>query len=314
MLTPAWSRKRWIAALASVVFLAVGSCSSSDDDDAATTTTTTALAGEVTPTVVCADASTGAAYFGYTNSGSGPVSIAVGEANRITLADGTELTSQQPDVFAPGEQGVVAWAEFIDASVAVSWSITSADGTERTATADATSPPCPDRLPPLDPPDDRDATVVADVEVTEDSSGGLDSATIAISVEGLPDASRCPSGSYPWTPERPDVRIEAVGSNVTALDGADPSIARLEVDDPALAPVAGLAVEGFVSLTVFVDVEDRCSSDDGTASRGWGASESLLELSQIGNKICFGNVDEGYEEVDCTLGPTLALTGGIRSR
>ena len=334
---------RSIVGLMTALALAVGACSS-DDNDAAnrhdhrdhrhrdhdhrtprprttatdTTDTTaessdppTSLAnatGEVTPVVICVDENRGVAYFGYTNSGSSPVEIAVGDANRVTLPDGTALTDQQPDVFATGEQGVVFWTEFLDPAFPPTWALTGADGTERTASADASAPTCPDRQPPLDPPDDRAASVVG----TVDSDG--DSARITITVEELPDESRCPSGSAGWTPDPADVFVEAAGANVTTQHGDDPSTAQLTVDDLTLAPSAGFDVTGFASIFVWVDVDDRCTNEAGVTSRAWGASESLRDLSQIGARICFGAIDDGYREVDCDEGPTLAPTGGIRSR
>lgn len=313
MTSPWWTgmrASRSIAVLTAAVALALGACGS-DDGDAAETgiapTTTAAEAGEVTPVVVCADPQRGAAYFGYTNSGSAPVEIAVGEANSVTLPDGTELTDQQPEVFAPGEQGVVFWTAYSGPDIPPTWTVTGADGSERTASADDSAPECTGG-PPLDPADDRVATVVG----TVDSDG--ETATITITVEGLPDESRCPSGTYAWAPEAPEVSIGAVGANVTTLDGDDPATAQLTVDDLSAAPFAGFDVEGFTSIQVDVDVDDRCTDEAGVTSRAWGASESLRDLSQIGTRICFGAVDGGYDEVDCGEGPTLAPTGGIRSR
>ena len=264
--------------------------------------------GEVTPVVICVDENRGAAYFGYTNSGSAPVEIAVGDANRVALPDGTQLTDGQPEVFATGEQGVVFWTELLDPAVPPTWTLTGADGTERTASADATAPSCPERQPPLDPPDDRAASVIGVV----DSDG--DSASITITVEGIPDDSRCPSGSAGWTPDPADVFVEAVGANVTAEDGDDPSTAQLTVDDLTLAPSTGFDVAGFASIFVWVDVDDRCTDEAGITSQAWAASESLRDLSQIGARLCFGAIVDGYGEVDCGEGPTLAPTGGIRSR
>ncbi len=309
-------RSMWLMA---ALVLAGAACGSDSNDTATGTTVPTAMSGtpptvlagaggEVAPVVVCVDEHRGVAYFGYTNSGPEPVAIAVGAANRVTLPDGTALTDQQPDVFAPGAQGVVFWTELLDPELPPAWTLTGADGTERTASADASASRCPDRQPALDPPDDRVAGVVG----TVDEAG--DSATITITVEGIPDESRCPSGAAGWTPDPPDVRVTAAGANVTTEDGDDPSTAELVVEDLTLAPATGFDVAGFASVFVWVDVDDRCTDEAGVRSRAWAASESLRDLSQVGARICFGAIGDGYGEVDCDEGPTLAPTGGIRSR
>jgi hypothetical protein len=304
-----------------VVALALVVAACGGDDDAVTGPTgTTAVtsapttapaagapAGTVTPVVVCVDAQRGAAYFGYTNDGPAPVRIAVGDANRVTLPDGTQLTAQQPDVFAPGEQGVVFWTELLDPASPPTWSLTGADGTTRTAVADASATACPDGQPPLDPPDERVGRVVGTVEVDGDSPG------ITITVEGIPDASRCSAGAS-WTSDRAAVSVEAVGGNAEAQEGDDPSVAHLTVQDPSLAASPGFDVAGFASIFVWVDVEDHCTDAAGVTSQAWGASESLRDLSQVGVRLCFGAIDDGYGEVDCAEGPTIGATGGVRSR
>ena len=251
----------------------------------------------------------GAAYFGYTNSGSAPVEIAVGDANRVTLPDGTALTDQQPDVFATGEQGVVFWTELLDPAVPPTWTITGADGTERTASADASASTCPDRQPPLDPPDDRAASVVG----TVDSDG--DAATITITVEGTPRREPLPVGLRRLD-ARPRRRVRRGCRRQRHHTGrrrpVDRPVRRWTI--PRWRRPQGFDVTGFASIFVWVDVDDRCTDEAGVTSRAWGASESLRDLSQIGARICFGAIDDGYGEVDCGEGPTLAPTGGIRSR
>jgi hypothetical protein len=279
----------------------------SDPPGPATATDDTASAptdGAVTPTVVCVDTNRFVAYFGYTSDATTSVTIPVGEANRVTLPDGTEVTTQQTDVFAPGDQGVVFWAEVIDPANPPTWTLTSGDGTERSASADSSATACIDRQPPLDPPDDRVASVLG----TLDTEGA--SPRITITVADLADESRCPAGTG-WTPEPPHVVVDAGASNATAEAGDDPSTAVFTVDDVALPPSTGIDVVGFVGISVSVDVEDRCTDEGGVTSRAWGASESLRNLSQDDVQICFGVTDDGYGEVDC---PGLPATGGIRTR
>jgi hypothetical protein len=305
MTTTAWSTRRSIATVVALVALGVGACGSDDGDVAETGETTEAPATVVTPVVVCADDQRGATYWGYTNSGDEAVTIAVGEGNSVTLADGTEVTAAQPAVFAPGEQGVVFWTDYFAGPV--TWQITGEDGTPQAATADESAPACPEGGPALDPPDDREVTVEADV----DTSGAAP--VITLSAAGMSDESRCPSGDHDWTPEAPVAAFAVVGQNVETLESED-SVVVLEVVDPASEPVEGFDLVGYASAFVTIDVEDHCTDASGATSEAWGASESLRDLSQVGIRICFGVTDSGYDEVDCSEGPTLAPTGGIRAR
>ena len=142
-----------------------------------------------------------------------------------------------------------------------------------------------------------------------ETSGDL----FTLSVAGMSDESRCPSGDHEWTPEAPVAAIVVVGSNVETLESSDSEVV-LEVVDPTSAPAEGFDLVGFASAFVSIDVEDHCTDASGARSEAWGASESLRDLSQVGIRICFGVVDSGYDEVDCGEGPTLAPTGGIRAR
>lgn len=299
--------KRTIATTLAALALGLGACSSGAEDPAETgqaPTTTTAPPVEVTPTVVCVDEQRQAVYFGYANGGDRVVDIPVGEANAVTRADGSAATDQQPTTFAPGEQGPVFWVALDDDGGAPTWSLTGEDGAARTATPDDSSPTC--SLGP-DVDDDREATVVA----TVDADGS--SATITFSVEGLDTESRCPSGAG-WTPEAADVTVTAEGMNVTPVAGDDPLAAQVEVDDLAAEPFGGPGTPGFASVDVYVDVVDRCTDEAGATAEAWGASATLRDLSQLGTRICFGVVGDGYDEVGCEEGPQLAPTGGIRSR
>jgi hypothetical protein len=282
------------------------------------------VAGTVTPKVLCVDSfstESGVAYFGYENAGTIPVTIPVGASNNIAGTDGTTpLTTHQTAVFAPGTQGVSAWTALEGHEAKVTWSITGVDGVAHTAVANlASSSPCPNHAPPLDPPDDRSAKYAATVEVTRDATGRVTDATTTIKLNGLPTASRCPSGSYPWTADPPEVQLFEEGVlNGTVVQQPDRSILRVHVTDPHAPPADGTTAVGFASANTATDVYDHCHDDTGVTSSAWGASTSLIELSQFDGKVCFGVVSEGgqdgYGIVDCSLGPGLAQTGGIRSR
>lgn len=301
--------KRSIATTLALVALGLGACSSDDGDTAETgdaPETTEAAAAVVTPVATCADPQRGVAYFGYTNSGDEAVEIPVGEANAVTVPDGTVLTEGQPAVFAPGEQDVVFWSAFVDDGPSATWSLTGADGTTRTATTDESTPAC-EFGPTLDPPDDREVTVASSVDFDGTT------ATVTFSLEGLGDESRCPSGDG-WTPDEPEVTFTPISVFATEVPGGDPGTLTLEIDDPSAAPSEGYDVVGFAFVELFVDVDDHCTDEAGATSEAWAASESLRDLNQIGFRVCFGVVGDDYDEVGCDEGPVLAPTGGVRNR
>ena len=322
MTTRSWSTKRSTSAVVAAFALAVGACSSNNDDPAetgiapetttSTTTTTTpeaaAADGDVTPTVACVDTQHLVAYFGYTNSGDAAVEIPVGDDNHVAAGTIDGLTIGQPAVFAPGEQSVVFWVPD-ESDDPVTWSVTSGDGTERTATADDAAPECEDGVPPLDPPDDREPELAVEV----DDSG--DVPIITITVEGL-DESRCPSGDG-WTPEAPEITLDAGGLNATVTDGETPGVVELVVlvvDDAAADPIQGFDAIGFASVHVNVDVDDHCTDASGATSEAWASGPAFLPLSQQGTYVCFAAGEDGYGETPCSDGPQLAPTGGIRNR
>jgi hypothetical protein len=320
---PAWRR----IAFAACLLAGIAACSSDKPSSSASGPSASAsassagVAGTVTPKVLCVDAERDVAYFGYENAGAIPVTIPVGPSNNILGTGGTTpLTTQQTAVFAPGNQGVSAWTALEGVDPEATWSITGADGVTHTAAANLTSSsPCLNRAPPLDPPDDRTAKYDASVEITRDATGRVSDATVTIKLTGLPNASRCPSGSYPWTADPPEVQLSTEGVlNATEVQQPDRSIIRFHVDDPHTPPAEHTTAVGFASANTAADVYDHCHDAAGTTSSAWGASASLIELSQFEGKVCFGEVRESgqdsYGLVDCSLGPGLALTGGIRSR
>jgi hypothetical protein len=301
--------KRSIATMAALLALGLGACSSGDDDTAETgdaPEATEAAAAVVTPVATCADPQRGVAYFGYTNSGDGVVEIPVGDANSVTVPDGTVLTEAQPAVFAPGEQEVVFWSAFVDDGPSATWSLTGADGTARSATTDESTPAC-EFGPTLDPPDDREVSIASSVDYDGTT------ATVTFSLEGLGDESRCPSGDG-WTPAEPEVTFTPISVHATEVPGSEPGTLTVEINNPAEPPFEGYDVAGFAHVELFVDVDDHCTDEAGATSEAWAASESLRDLNQIGTGICFGVVGDDYDEVGCDEGPVLAPTGGIRNR
>jgi hypothetical protein len=312
------ARSRTIRGAAGVAaFLTLVACDPSQPT--ATTATTAPVPGTVQPVVLCTTGSEiGVVYFGYTNDGTAPVDLPVGPSNRIVAGDGTTaLTTNQTGAFAPGTQPFAAWAAVDEFGPTATWSVTGADGVEHSASAtigDPAAPECGGDFPALDPPDDRTATLAGTADVAAD---GTVTATIALT--GLAADSRCPSGPAAWTPDPPEVVVATLGfSNATIGDQSDPTVARVTINDPHSPTSATVHAEGFASVRVAVDVTDHCHDAAGHVSSAWAASESVASLSQFDRNICFGVVDEGgqagYGEVDCSLGPILALTGGIRVR
>ena len=324
-------RGGWAAvALTLALALALGAtgCSSSSTptssasaSSGATSTSSPAATGGVEPKVLCVDAERGAAYFGYSSTSTQPLTIPIGASNQIVGADGTPLTTHQTTVFAPGAQtSVAAWVDVEDAGAKATWRAVGPDGVAHEAVATAAGgPPCPNRLPPVDPPDQRTADYSTTFTVTRDSSGKVTAAKASISLAGLGLTSPCPAGPHTWTPAAPEVQLVTFGSHNAKIT-SDPSSAVIDVTivDPQAPVTAQTTVKGFASVDVAADVYDHCHDEAGAVSSAWAASERLIELSQFDGTVCFATVagpsQEDVESEDCGKGPQLPRTGGIRSR
>jgi hypothetical protein len=301
-----------------------GKSASSASSSGATSTSAPPPAGGVEPKVLCVDSfggELGVAYFGYSSTSTQPATIPIGPSNLIVGADGSALTTNQTTVFAPGAQGsVAAWVEVGGPAAKATWKVVGPDGVSHEAAATAASgPPCPNHLPPVDPPDQRTADFSTSFDVTRDASGKVTAATATISLAGLGLTSPCPSGTHRWTPDPPEVQLVTFGSlNATVTSAPASDVVEVRIVDPQ-APVAPqTTVKGFASVDLAVDVYDHCHDDAGNVSSAWGASERLISLSQFDGKVCFATVagpsGEDVHDEDCSKGPQLPRTGGIRSR
>ena len=320
--------RRFVATIG--LALALLGCASDDGDEpaAATMTTEAPVVGTATPEVVCVttESGQGLAYFGYTNDGDVPIALPVGAANEVTGPDGRIRTTSQPEVLAPGSQGVVFWVPIEEGGAeTATWTLTGADGEARSATATLEasdeSPACPGGVAPLEPADDRAPELVASIEVERDAAGAVVEATVEVALEGVGAASRCPAGDHGWIADAPDVQLIPEGAlNAFADDEPPHATLSLTIAEPQ-SPIDDVqSVLGYSSINVVVDVEDRCHDEHGALVTAWAPSVGLQDLSLATHRLCFGTVDgdgdgqQDVEVVDCSLGPGLGLTGGYRLR
>ena len=137
-----------------------GTSASSVSSSGATSTSAPPASGGVEPKVLCIDSFGGeigvAGTFGYSSTSSGPVTIPGGPSNQIVDADGALLTTNRRPCSHPARRlrrrmggGRAVRRDLVGRG---------ADGVAHEAAATAVvGPPCPNHMPPVDPPDQRTA-------------------------------------------------------------------------------------------------------------------------------------------------------------
>lgn len=260
----------------------------------------------ITPVAFCSDGER--TYFGYTNDSDAPVVIPAGTANRVFDAD-TEVPVRLPTVFAPGQVGPVFWAN--ESAVPPTWSVTSPDGTTRTARLVPGLPFCTETEETINIPDDRSPKLEVTFSALPTGSTNPDRLTVTYTATGIPELSVCPTGLTPLPPtvgtddafESPFVDGRVYTETIDFVPRFVPQFESVEVHRAGTAR----------ALLVF----DNCAFGS-TVSTTW-AMTPAFERARRGGAYCFedvaGVVTLTRDDFFCELAPIrLPATGGVRKR
>lgn len=158
-----------------------GSTSATTSPTTPVSPSSTAGAGVLTPEVECFDG-VDTYSFSYSYTGDTPVVLAIGDANAVAGGEPGD-NPLQPTIFAPGEHVPAFWKMAGDDPI--TWTLTGPDGETRSVTADDSVPECET------PPEGIELTVTPATPVL--SADGT-SASLEITIDGLPATSTCPAG------------------------------------------------------------------------------------------------------------------------